>query len=550
MSKHAVVRLKLRAVIGDIEFTDIAQYTASFAMNSIPVASLTMAIGRNVETGQLATIHDAVNNLKVQLKAEVFLTATVGSVEQTVAGVADGDEIKIFEGKAVGTGFRRSQSGANFVINLLHWLGDLNYTSAISGSLHPGCPADFAYPAIFEAQQLGLNTGDPTAGSPSWVPMLSDAAVTSGSLNDIWGNVLHKWMQRVASDDTFDQAILGGQPGGGNENTLAALDKLGPNGAGAPLSLKSGEVNRDVIASGIRQALINETGGNWLNTTLWGKLVGEWAPAYWFSVIPRVEDGLIVPFTGGLQGAPWAVIGAEDYLPADMSSQLHQVLRGVGILHPIMFFSGIDMNKGAIPVDRGGVAGWYQPEQIEHGMVLLKDAPKWLSDPVIPYTFSRNAEGVDGAEVNTNLDEADAGQPRQPDIDLQQVQEGYKDIMTAYAKQWYVLEVLKGRTGEVAGKLRFDICPGSNVLVVAGGARNVPAASALQTDIYATVTQVSYVINAEGQQAGTAFSLAHIRTEQENQTEGMAIEGPPLYQDPWSGAKMVEAAPGPEGRDG
>lgn len=545
MARHAVIKLRLRAVIGDFEFRDIVQYTAAFASNSIPVASLLVAVGRNVETDALATIHDAVNSLKVQLKAEVFLSTDVTSLEQAVPGVPDNfQEIKIFEGKTVGAGWRRTENGAHFTINLLHWLGDLNYASAVSASSHPGNPADLTYPAIFRA--IGPASADPTSGSPSWVPMLSEGFVSSGSLNDIWGNVLHKWMQEVAKDDPFDEALLGGQPGGGDENTLTALSRIGPNGDGRPLNLVTGDANRDVVADGLRQALMNETGGNWINTTLWGKLVGEWAPAYWFSVIPRVEDALIVPFTGGLQGEPWAVIGDEDYAQADLNSQMHQVLRGVGIVHPIMFFSGIDLSKGSIPVDRGGLAGFYQPEGLTKGMVLLKDAPKWLADPIIPYTFSRAAEGINGEAINTALDDDGTGRDREPARDLAQAQRGHKDVMSLYAKQWYVLEVLKGRVGEITGKLRFDIAPGSNVLVEAGGARNVPAAAAIQENIFATVTQVSYVINAESQKAGTAFSLAHIRTEQENQQDGMSIATPPLYQDPWPGAKLVTTAPGPE----
>lgn len=545
MSRHAVIKVRLRAVIGDFEFKDVVQYTGAFAMNSIPVASILVAVGRNVETDALATIHNAVNSLNVQLKAEVFLATDITSVEQATPGVPDNfQEIKIFEGKTVGAGWRRTENGAHFTINLLHWLGDLNYASAVSASSHPGNPADLTYPAIFRA--IGPASTDPTSGSPSWVPMLSEGFVNSGALSDIWGNVLHKWMLSVAQDDPFDKALLGGQSGGGDQNTIDALNRIGPNGDGRTLNLVTGGANRDVVASGLRQALMNETGGNWINTTLWGKLVGEWAPAYWFSVIPRVDDALIVPFTGGLQGEPWAVIGDEDYAQADLNSQMHQVLRAVGIVHPIMFFSGIDMNKGAIPLDRGGCAGWYQPDGIKKGMVLLKDAPKWLSDPIIAYEFSRAAEGIEGAPINTNLDPDGTGQPRQPARDLGDVQTGHKDILTLYAKQWYVLEVLKGRVGEVSGKLRFDIAPGSNVLVEAGGARNVPLANAIQENIYATVTQVSYVINAESQKAGTAFSLAHIRTEKENQTEGMSIGKPPLYQDAWPGAMLVTTAPGPE----
>ncbi len=547
MSRHAIIKLKLRAVIGGHEFDDVVQYAASFAMNSIPVASLLVAVGRNVETDELATIHTAINDLKVQLKAEVFLTAIVMDVQQARPGVPNGS-VKIFEGKVVGTGWRRTESGAHFTIHLLHWLGDLNYASAVSASSHPGNPADYTYPAIYNA--IGPGASDGKSGVSSWVPMLSKSLVNEGSLSDLWGNVLHPWMQHMAADDPFDEAILGGQAGGGDENTIAALGKIGPNGDGAPLAVDLGGANAFVIAEGLRQAIMNESGGNFVNTTMWGKLVGEWAPAYWFSVVPRVEDALIVPFTGGLQGDPWAVIGDEDYAQADMNAQLHQVLRGVGIVHPVISAAGTDMNTGARTSSHSGFAGYYQPDAVEKGMVLIKDAPKWLSDPLILYAFSAKAEGIDGEAINTALDEEDTGADRDPGEDLDANQQRNRGIMTLYAKQWYVLEMLKGRVGEASGKLRFDIAPGSNVMLEAGGARNVPQAAAVQENVFATVTQVSYVINAEAQRAGTAFSLAHIRSREENSADGTSIGKPPLYSAPWRGAVLVKGGGiAPEGAE-
>lgn len=537
MSRHAVIKLSLRAQIGEHNFNDVVQYIGSFAMNSIPTASINVAVGRNVDTNALATIHDALKDLTTQLKAEVFLRAQITSLEQAEPGLPDGQEFKIFEGKVSGVGWQRSTHGASFSINIIHWLGDLNYASAISASSHPGNPADLTYPSIFRV--LGSGDSDAKTGLGSWVPMLSKSIVNESAFSDLWGNVLRPWLIALTKDDPFDVEVLGGQAGGGDDNTLAALENMKPNVDGRPLAFAGGGGNREALSDGIRQALMNETGGNFTNTTLWGKLIGEWAPAYWFSVVPRITDTLIVPFAGGLQGQPWAVIRAEDYNQANLEGQMHQVLRGVGIIHPTMFFSGIDNNKGAVAVDRGGFAGWYQPASLKKGMVLIKDAPKWLSDPITPYIYGATAEAVSGGVVGSSLDPVNTGAPRTPARDIAQVQNDFKDVLNLYAKQWYVLESLKGRVGEVSGKLRFDIAPGSNVLVKAGGARNVEGNNSIAEDIYATVTQVSYVINSENQKAGTAFSLAHIRSQQENTTEGTSIERPPLYTDPWPGAALV-----------
>ncbi len=543
MAEYAVIKLQLRAVIGAFEFDDVVQYTSTWALNSIPAASILVAVGRNINTQQLATIHTAINDLKIQLPAEVFLRTTIMDLEQADAGVPDGEEIKIFSGKTVGTGWERGE-GAHFTIHLLHWLSNLDESSSVAASLHPGSPGDLTYPAVFPA--IGLTTTNPTTSPlPSWVPGLSSKSVNAESFNDIWGNILLPWLQTIAADDPYDRALNGAKAGGDPE-VIATLKKLKPNPDGKPLNLDLRGASGAVFADSIRTALINEIGGNWINTTLWGKLVGEWAPAYWFSVVPRVDDALIVPFTGGLQGEPWAVLGDEDYGFANLNAQLHRTLRAVGIVYPIGTATSFDLGIGLPKTARGGLLGLYRPEGLERGMVLLKDAPKWLSNPTLVHMLSLYVEGINGAPIATAVDQAGIGGAQQPVRDFDGDISDLRGVASAYAHQWYVLEALKGRTGEVAGKLRFDIAPGSNVLVVAGGAKNVPLAQEVTENIYATVVQVSYAINAETQKSGTVFSLAHIRSEQENTSPGTSIDKPPLYQDAWVGAKLVPDAPGPE----
>lgn len=543
MSRYAVIKLKLVAKIGNYLFDDVLQYTAAFALNSIPAGTLVVAVGTNVQTQQLATIHKAKNDLDIQLKVEVFLKPVFSSVEKADTGLPGYDAadtglgFKIFEGRIVGTGWRRTESGAQFIIHLLHWVGDLNYASAASASSHPGNPANMTYPAVFGA--VGGSTSTPKTGADgrtSWIPTVSSDLVSPANLSDIWGKILHPWMQSISADDPLDEAMRG--DGTSNDIILAALARMGVNGDGQPLELDLAEAPTNLDLA-FRLALMNETGNNWINTTLWGKLIGEWAPAYLFSVVPRVDDVLIVPFTGGLQGEPWAVIGSEDYSQCDLNAQLKQVLRGVGIVHPIMFATGVNAGLPSIRLDTGGVAGFYQPENLNHGLILLKDAPKWLSDSNLNFFNAVKAEGIDGNDVTTAVDEQ--GLPsdeaiHNPDSNAIKL----SGLLDLYARQWYILESLKGRVGEISGKLRFDIAPGSNVLVQASGARNVVDQFQLQNDIYATVTQVAYVINAESQRAGTSFSLAHIRSEVENTQPGTSIDKPPLYTTAWRGAVLVK----------
>jgi len=553
---HASVKFKMRAEIAGHVFRDIVQFACSFEMNSIPEASLLVSVGREVTTQAVATIHRAVNDMRVHVPAKIFLEARVEEHELiNPVGVEwfDTQEGRLlFEGYAVGTGWRRSHDSAQFQIHLVHWLSDLHYASAISASSHPGNPGDWKYPAAFAAVGLAdaASAGGQSPGEPTWVPMINDGVVTDSDVReDLWGNVLHKWMKHVSQDDPFEFRLQGGQLNAADnpriQSTLAALERLAPNSDGVPLAVDMAQADGQTIADALRLALVNESGASWLNTTLWGKLIGEWSPAYWFTLIPRIEDGLIVPFTGGLQGEPHAVIEASDYNSCDANAQLHQVLRAVGIVHPILWQTGANGMNSSIIGDRTGCCGWYQPPGVTKGMVLTKDAPKWLCDPDILHRYTLASTGFAASEaIETGLDADGTGSERKPDKDPADIQAKNKSIMDNYAHQWYVIEMLKGRIGELSGKLRFDISPGSNVLIKSGAAVNLaPEDDALVEDIYATVSRVSYVINAEAGKAATSFSLAHIRTSGENQDAATSVAKPPLYQTTWRGAALVPGSP-------
>lgn len=544
MSSHAIIKIKkLRAVINGLSFEDVVQYTASWTLNSIPMASILVAVGRDVEFGSLATIHHIAKTLKIQQKAEIYLLAEVTDTEKATPGVSD-IEIKLFDGKVVGTGWQRTDSGAHFSISLLHWLGDLNNASMMSASLHPGSAGDLAYPAVFTS--FGASNKIPESSPvPAWVPEVSSSDVNIDSFSNIWDNIFLKWMNFLAATDPIDRSERNANRKG-NPDTLAALARMKTNADGQPLALDLHGGEAATFSDTIRAAMINESGTNWINTTFWGKIIGDWAPAYLFSVVPRVDDALVVPFTGGLQGEPWAVIGTEDYNFADMNAQLLQVLRGVGIVFPIATSSGYDLNLQTPQASRSGLMGVFQPDGMESGMMLYKDAPKWLSIHEMIHNMSASAEGIFDTTIGTAMDELDTGGAQNPARKIDNSISLLTNVASAYAHQLYVLESLKGRTGEVAGKLRFDIAPGSNVKVIAGGSKHIPGAKDLAEDIYATVVQVSYIINAENQRAGTGYSLAHIRTEAENKSASTSVAKPPLYQNGWRGAKLVPAAPGPE----
>jgi hypothetical protein len=542
-SYYATMKLRLRAQIGDVEYKSVVAIAVNnVAINQIPVATLTLPIGRRIDTDAIAQIHDDFDKITAQQTLKVWLTVTAGANEGVILNFPNGEEILIFLGKVVGTAWRYSENReAQLTVSAVHWLAALDESSAISASSHPGNPMAWTYPLVSRQQGASTDNSTGAAGRPHYVP--GGIPVLANDLSDLWQNVFYKRLKAVAQDEPIARALRPTTIA--NEETLDALARISNLRDSVPLEFNRDGVDSPTIASAIESALNADVGDHWVNTTMWGKIVGEWAPSFFFSVIPRVEDALIVPFTGGLQGEPWATIGSEDYTSHDLNGAMPRSLRAVGILRPAGAMTGVNEFLGARTEELGGLGGLFQPPGVDRGVVLLKDAPSWLGSGNAARLFSGNSTGTGvNGQINTalggltpaqvaalNAAGAIVGLPPLVTMDR---------VLDRMAQQWYVIEMLRGRTGEVSGKLRFDIAPGSNIVLNIAQARNIPASrNRLTTDVHATVTSVAYLIDAENQRAWTGFSLAHLRSPAENAAPGTSITGPPLYTQAWRGASLI-----------
>lgn len=567
MIKFAVIRLRLTVDVevggANVRF-EAAQFASTFAENSIPSASALLAVGLDVRTGEVAKIHTHINEMREQLPVVVTLIPTVEYSENATSGVEFNPPqpaFVIFRGKTAGGGWQRTSSGAYFVLHMIHWLADLHYGSAISGSVHPGSIGNFVWPSIIE--EIRLDGEGAGSGAAGW---FSQLRLPDGDIfaEDLWGKVLYAWLDEMSKQDAFDRIlnllpVAGGVASNTSTDLRKALNRIVPNPAGKKLTLDvtAAGADNDVLRNAIRRSLEAESPSTWTQTTMWGKIVGEWASQYMFTVVPRVEDALIVPFTGpirlGEQPKPEStpaslrvqtVIGINDYVGGNTYAPMPQRLRGVGIIHESALISGL-------PMAAGGIAAMYPELPEPKGAVLLKEAPAWLAG-YVPGLLNDDAARTQGepatggnatVPISTSLDEEGTGQPAKNPISPEVAARQPLDILCKFAKQWYALESLKGRTAEIAGKLRFDIAPGSQVLVQGASSRNLNSDNdQLAIPFVATASQITYAINAEQQQAGTVITLSHMRTVNEDREELFSMEKSPLYAELWIGAALIDGA--------
>lgn len=542
----ASAKFRLSAKIGDVEFTDIIQFAASFELNTIPSASIVVATGRNIDNNLPASIHGKLRAALVpKAKAQVWLEVTpVGSENLDYDLVKRGKQkYQIWDGSVSGSGWSRTMDEASYVIHLSHWLSSLNNSSAISATTHPHSPHDLVHAAVYAGGTIAEGQG---GAGPAWVPMIGDGGELDAAAleEDLWLKILKPVLDRASKEERIDfNTIGGGNVAQGNDAATLALARM-PNTSkyAVPLAMDLRGADGGTIGDSFRNAMTAEMQSNWIHTTLWGKLIGEWAPNYFFSVCPRVLDALVVPFTGSLT-TEFKTIKEADYTHFKWMTQNTQLLQAVGIFHSCHMQGGTD---GLVSGDQNPsftqIAGWFPGDDVakdKRGVVLLKEAPRWLQDLSRSAVFATDTTDAELADGTGHAAAPGTGAaPAAPAEHRDKIQSVYP-LLNAYAQHWYALETLKGRTAEISGRLRFDIAPGSTIRLEGRGAKFV-AQDLTAVPLYASVVSTAIFLNSESRRAGTSFTIAHVRTEEENKDDKLAIAKPPLYKQAWKGAAMLE----------
>lgn len=551
MSKepYASARFKVWAVFetsgGSVRFDDVISASASFALNTIPTASLVVAVGFNAVTMQPATIHSAKSRLKARDKVKVYLTIFpgAGDTERLRAGT-----YTIFEGFFVGIGYQRAHNNANYVLNLTHWLDDLSNSSAINGDWFPGAPHDFAQQAAYDRIQ---EAADVTTFSP--VPSFANEFCSHANVTgDLWERVIKALFKKLAGYSDAREQKPGPSPGK-NDAALAALEKMPGDGENyyKPLEFQLGAADSTNISESFAKYFTSTIGTSFVQNSFWGKLVTEYAAQFLFAISPAVKWALPVPFCAGLRWQKGGkLIRATEYTYANFNANMSQLIESVEVAFPVSTNTGLpqaaDPPAGFERLSYYRPVAYFPPElkQAKRGLKLFKTAPLWAAN-ADPATLAGLRTTVEARTVVAPKD----GDDKLPD-DVKDTGTAYKslkDVMASFAQHMFVTEVLQQRYGELSGPLRFDIAPGSVVKIGTPPRDRVNFVEVEKGDddpkeyVIASVVSVSYVINAERATAGTSFTIAHTKTESEVKGDSIyAVDTPPLYGQAWQGGPLAE----------
>ena len=540
----------------------VAQFSSDFSFNQIPRAMCVLATGRLASDGQTpAKIHANLDAFVHMMKAEVRLRPS-GEWNNELDWPEE--ETRIFDGRLLGTGFQKISGKVQFVVYLTHWLADMNFSSSLSSNSHPSNPSQYTFSAVVESLiKSGLAGGKPY--------LLSQTA-EADSINfqtvreDLWARALKPLFCALAEEKhvriSGELAQCVQLVAGNNEQALSALKRIegeiGAGDAGEQCSLErscftpalSMEFGDDAdaipqeIADAISQTIRRQTIESFAQSTLWGKLVGTIGPQFMFSVVPLVERALVVPFMPGIRQTYCKVISSGDYNHIDLPAELKRPIRAVAIYNGKEMITNL-VGGGQSSVRIAGVGGCFAPDDAtDQGMIYFQRGPSWLDNIPSSGISAGNTLGINGripaSTVTTPRANKDDGL-KGGDVDREQRVTSALELYNGYAHALFVIEALRGRTGILSGKLRFDISPCSNVKIFGTTEKFLSKEEDLQgRTIIGTVLRVSTVIDAEASRAGTAFQLGYVRTEQENRDDKTSVDNHPLYTTRFLGAPMVD----------
>lgn len=535
------VYAKFGATDGAIaETIPVSAIRSTFQMNGLPSAQIIIPTGKPVNDSSVDAIQYSTlleGKLNQFREIEIWMKA-VGDFAPGVAWPQD--EFCIFRGIITGTSLTRTTSAISLVVQATHWLLDLDGSSALSSDVVTTAPIAIRLPAT--TLNLGSSAIDPDDPLLKLIP------------KDFWTEGIKPKFIEICNGGSIMTTVECGPSEfsdlGKAKNDIA-LNRLEVKNAGAfdvadkidvPIVKMVDSVSVAVAGAIAQSAARHIFNGTLGTSTLWDKLQ-EVCQLFQVSIIPNVDSATIAhvsPCLSGDDPPRHVTIKASEYHSFSPSETVFRTWRGVAMFGQFHSPDGASDDTIAVDYRFLPVSGCYLAERdgnlpstfqdrAKFGAMQFIPAPDWLMDSSLEGAF-RARQTLSGMN-NTMRDveegaeaEIEGAAPTQTDDTRDP--STFKSLGNAYAQWWYWIHQFLPRTGELSGKLRFDIAPGSIVRIedIDGKLYETEANKGY---LYAMVTSVSYYIDALNGSAATSFTFSHLRRDSEKL---YGLSGHPLYE--------------------
>ena len=522
---------------------NVVQLSMTYALNEIPRAACLVAIGRDAKSegaAKKAKIHEAGNKLTQLRKAEIwFEPKWYWNTDNKT--MWEGRKC-IFQGYYTGLAYKKITDKVQPVLHLIHWLCDLGFSSTLSANHHPSNPSSMVFPAVVPGM-TGASEPAIYVGHHYGYDQIASRVPT-----DVWEGIKYMLCEMAEIEKPNMQCRSFGCGGGlgdpkKNERATKALEKIEGESAkckkkyeyGKPLALETYGI--PLIPRAVEEGIVHQTMESFSHMTYWDAIVGLYCPMFSAAVVPMVDRALIVADCPAYSAAQWKTIDPSEYDSLELSGMITRPLQGVGVYadwEMLTNWKMTEVTKG----DHICVGGHFAEKAPEpspddgDGMWMVVRSPQWLRNVTHVGNYAGHSQGV-VPQVATNASTTPKPGETPPDprpgtILLSPLCQLYEK----YAQAVFVENMLRGRSAQINGKLRFDIAPGSHIKVLNKGESFLEGEDDLAVTLFGHVVRVTWNINSEAKLAGTTLELNHVRTETENGHPRTSMSSHPLFKDP------------------
>ena len=476
------IELSGEAIIDGDTF-DIFRFSVTYPVNGVPYGTVSVPFGYQAKTRTGFQTKATTDKIRRRAEIEVFITS-------------NGQRIKAFRGYVASVSMLRSGTHAGLTLNIIHWLDDLQVSSALSADMTAAAMSSIdTLPVAF-----GLGSGA-DAGQSMGTLGLAGAIIESlkGENPDIAAALISA-LELFSSAQSEQGKKFVNQP---------AKDAIKLLAGNLITAFKAGSL----IKGGITEELASAFRYIYSGQTLWQSLISL-SGSFLFVVIPLVDKAFFVPFTPVMDGRKYKVnLTGDLFTYISVEEDFSQPLRGIQL-----YTNALALNEGALAGPIQLPVAKFLLSDVTSGMIDAVMTPRWLSTPVqLGLANSTYSKGQVNRTLATGKAKVDTKLPAQDP----KAREAVGNLL---AESLFYERTIGTSRATVRMPLTFNVGPGSLVKI------NAPVGEVgtdVVIDLLTYVSGVTISVDANTLDAHTDLVLTHLHGAGDTKA---GPDGHPLYE--------------------
>lgn len=542
------IRAQAQPYKGSAFDVEVSAVSLRFAENGIPKAILKVTLGESPQqSGGIVTAKAHARAKDLERRDRITVRAKIKGHQTPKKLWEKGGEFIIFAGYLSRPAYTMGTSAASLILEVDHWLSDLATTHKLSYIMAAGSAAHCTRPVLCDSFTGGKVSFDGTK-----VTYAPEAP------KNIWQTTKNLF-SFLAAKDRMEAKIIRDLDLNDVEfvqNTLA-LQALGLMDKGKTMALAISD-DYEGLQERVREGLTSMIAARESGASFWETLL-TLSKEFMFSVIPTIYTATCAPviktYSGQFSRGDYRFIEASEYDQIQVGGQVRALpIRGLGLYSSCVWFTldtrGLSQQKYQsnptlvgywdIAKDHPGNA------EVRAGQLMMMETPGWMKNAGAAFSPYTPANTPRYEAIRTMANSKAGGTPpekEEPNVKEDRVTDKNdpKKIGNRLAQVMLSDITWRNRTGSINGRLRFDIAPGTPVVLEIVG-KNVPYyRSGGDNTLHAHVYQVDIDIDAIAPRASTTLHLSHMRTDAEEQDfKSIVVTEHPLYGQAWDGTSLLD----------